>query len=255
MRKSVIRFASLTLLASMSLVGTSDRARAQTYPIDCAILLCLSGGWPASVPCVRARAVFIRRITPWPVEPPLQIWNCPMHASLRDTEGKNSAVRLYDIVERRGTLEAQSTLSDSSLLDRRLTGGRGAETEPAVLRWPESTPNPDRTMLRLAQAIASGKADIDIGGPEFDFVRSIQVWQVEYRHRYSDRHGCTEYDNARLGTYGVQGDYRWSRSSAHAAPAWMAVDLTCRPAAALYRAVGVAWRDHLGNPGREVVRY
>lgn len=24
-------------------------ARAQTYPIDCAILLCLSGGWPASV--------------------------------------------------------------------------------------------------------------------------------------------------------------------------------------------------------------
>ena len=29
-------------------------ARAQTYPIDCAILLCLSGGWPASVPCARA---------------------------------------------------------------------------------------------------------------------------------------------------------------------------------------------------------
>ena len=24
-------------------------ARAQSYPIDCAILLCLSGGWPASV--------------------------------------------------------------------------------------------------------------------------------------------------------------------------------------------------------------
>lgn len=56
-------------------------ARAQTYPIDCAILLCLSGGWPASVPCARARAEFIRRITPWPVEPPLQIWRCPMGAS------------------------------------------------------------------------------------------------------------------------------------------------------------------------------
>jgi len=45
--------------------------RAQSYPIDCAILLCPSGGWPAFIPCARARAEFIRRITPWPVEPPL----------------------------------------------------------------------------------------------------------------------------------------------------------------------------------------
>ena len=55
-------------------------ATAQGYQIDCAILLCLAGGWPASVPCARARAEFIRRITPWPVEPPLQIWRCPMRA-------------------------------------------------------------------------------------------------------------------------------------------------------------------------------
>ena len=255
MPKAVIRFTSLIILASMSFIGTADRARAQTYPIDCAILLCLSGGWPASVPCARARAVFIRRITPWPVEPPLQIWNCPMHASLRDTGSNDFEIRLYDASESRGTLGKQSALSDSSLSDRRLTGGRGTKTEPAVLRQPESIPKLDRTMLRLAQAIASGKADIDIGGPEFDFVRSIQVWQVEYRHRYTDRHGCIEYDNAQLGSYGIQGDYRWTRSSAHAAPAWMGVDLTCRPAAALYRAVGVEWRDYLGNPGHEVVRY
>jgi hypothetical protein len=63
-------------------------------------------------------------------------------------------------------------------------------------------------MIRLAQAIASGTADIDIGGQEFDFVRSIKVWQVEYRHRYTDRNGCIEYDNARHGFYGTQGDYR-----------------------------------------------
>lgn len=85
MLKPVTRFTSLIVFASMFFIGTADRARAQTYPIDCAILLCLSGGWPTSAPCARARAVFIRRITPWPVEPPLQIWNCPMHASLRDT--------------------------------------------------------------------------------------------------------------------------------------------------------------------------
>lgn len=51
---------------------------AQAYPIDCAILLCMAGGFPASAECSAAKAEVIRRITPWPVEPPLQLWNCPM---------------------------------------------------------------------------------------------------------------------------------------------------------------------------------
>ena len=37
---------------------------AKAYQVDCAILLCLAGGWPASAECAHARAVFIRRITP-----------------------------------------------------------------------------------------------------------------------------------------------------------------------------------------------
>lgn len=56
-------------------------APALAYPIDCAILLCLAGGFPASAECSAARAEFIRRITPWPIEPPLQLWNCPMRTS------------------------------------------------------------------------------------------------------------------------------------------------------------------------------
>src|SRR6056297_3476269 len=76
-------------------------ARAQTYPIDCAILLCLSGGWPASVPCARARAEFIRRITPWPVEPPLQIWRCPMGASHELDRSPNDTERLFEVLKRR----------------------------------------------------------------------------------------------------------------------------------------------------------
>ena len=75
-------------------------ARAQTYPIDCAILLCLSGGWPASVPCARARAEFIRRITPWPVEPPLQIWRCPMGASYESDRQSNNAGRIFEALYR-----------------------------------------------------------------------------------------------------------------------------------------------------------
>ena len=54
---------------------------ASAYPIDCAILLCLAGGFPASAECSAAKAEFIRRITPWPIEPPLQLWNCPMRSS------------------------------------------------------------------------------------------------------------------------------------------------------------------------------
>ena len=64
MPKALTRFVVLVALGSTSFFGTAERVRAQTYPIDCAILLCLSGGWPASVPCSRARAEFIRRITP-----------------------------------------------------------------------------------------------------------------------------------------------------------------------------------------------
>lgn len=51
---------------------------AVAYPIDCAILLCLAGGFPASAECSAAKAELVRRITPWPIEPPLQLWRCPM---------------------------------------------------------------------------------------------------------------------------------------------------------------------------------
>ena len=53
-------------------------AQSRAYPIDCAILLCLAGGWTPNPTCLAAHAEFVRRVTPWPVEPPLQIWRCPM---------------------------------------------------------------------------------------------------------------------------------------------------------------------------------
>ena len=68
-------FASLAVLG---LTAVSPANQADAYPIDCAILLCLAGGFPASAECSAAKAELIRRITPWPVEPPLQLWRCPM---------------------------------------------------------------------------------------------------------------------------------------------------------------------------------
>lgn len=74
---------SLTFAAACALAGAAASITpAQAYPIDCAILLCMAGGFPASVECSRAKAEVIRRITPWPIEPPLQLWRCPMSSGV-----------------------------------------------------------------------------------------------------------------------------------------------------------------------------
>ena len=117
-------------------------AAAQGYQIDCAILLCLAGGWPASVPCARARAEFIRRITPWPVDPPLQIWRCPMRPAL---QAPDPVARLHRLA--------------------------GFTPEPAVSRHPE------QETLQLAQAVGRG-GDIDVSGSVFAFIRSIDVFDA-----------------------------------------------------------------------------
>ncbi len=76
------------ILATVSLGASAafaSQAQALDYPIDCAILLCMAGGWPGQGDCIPARAEFIRRITPFPVEPPLQLWRCPMNAQPAST--------------------------------------------------------------------------------------------------------------------------------------------------------------------------
>ena len=47
--------------------------KAQAYDIDCAIMLCMAGGFPPSAVCARAYRTMIRRITPWPSRPPFGI--------------------------------------------------------------------------------------------------------------------------------------------------------------------------------------
>lgn len=68
--------AALALFALSTALSAAPQA--QAHPIDCAILLCLAGGFPPSAECTAAKVTMIRRITPWPVSPPLQLWNCPM---------------------------------------------------------------------------------------------------------------------------------------------------------------------------------
>lgn len=82
----------LSLLAITLASLISAPAPASAYQIDCAILLCLAGGFPPSAPCAAARAEMIRRITPWPIEPPLQLWRCPMRAEFSMSEPREKNV-------------------------------------------------------------------------------------------------------------------------------------------------------------------
>ena len=244
------RFAAIFIAVSMSLVGTADRTQAQTYQIDCAILLCLSGGWPASVPCSRARAEFIRRITPWPVEPPLQIWRCPMGASYQLDDSRGMRGRIYDILFDGTRRPLPQTFPVASLQD--------AKTPvPAVLsgNGSEHGQLPEGFALRFVQ----DRADIDISGPEFNFVRSIRVFDVRYaRQHESGRDGdCNRSAVVVLGTYGTQGDFSWRHSSLSALPeAHVGLERYGDHCPGIYhRSVFVDWRDYEGNYGFEQVNY
>lgn len=188
------------------------------YPVDCAILLCLAGGWPASAECSHARAVFIARITPWPIEPPLQIWNCPMRASFRSE--KQPMERLFDITVR-GEPEAPVSIPEMPL------------------------------ELQLVQ----DRADADISGPEFDFVRAIRVFEISYNQRRNSDGDCISSSSVFMGSYGAQGDYSRRRSRVPAVPAASALDIPANCGGYRHRSVFVEWRDYEGSYGYEEVHY
>lgn len=265
---------ALTVAATTAfgIAGAPQRAEAQTYQIDCAILLCLSGGWPASVPCARARAEFIRRITPWPVEPPLQIWRCPMGAAYTVDPDTLTSERIYEILfELDQTAPLQSFPDDEAGtpvtgIDGRLAGAPapvfqappltdGMEPQPAVFRMTGgvAAPLPEGFALQLVQ----DRADIDISGPEFNFVRSIRVFDARYVRQRETRDDCRRSATIYLGTYGTQGDFSWRRSSVGALPdAHVGTERYGETCPNIYhRSVFVEWRDYEGNYGFEQVNY
>ena len=218
MRRKILRLAvaaTLTLSGQVPLVTP-----AHAYPVDCAILLCLAGGWPASAPCAHARAEFIRRITPWPIEPPLQIWRCPMGASFSPRDAPRPTERLFEA------------------------------TLPSTLRRPSIPKGPAALEVQVTDG-----ADLDISGEAFDFVRSIRVYHIQFRQRLSEDGECNRTDATRLGSYGLQGNFRWRPSSASQVPPASNLRITERCRNFFYRAVFVDWRDHAGIYGSEEVRY
>ena len=240
---------SIAIALSFTGVAFTSRAQAQTYQIDCAILLCLSGGWPASVPCARARAEFIRRITPWPVEPPLQIWRCPMGTSYQADETESGYGRIYDILsDERNDLPLQSV----PVID----GSIASVLQNAILRRKGSFGAMSQS--DLVHRLIQYRADIDISGPEFNFVRSIRVFDVRFASQgKSDDEDCSRLAVVRLGTYATQGEFTWRRSSPTAMPdAHVGLERWGERCPSIWhRSVFVDWRDYDGNYGFEQVNY
>ena len=214
------RLSTLLCAGLLSLPATFlQPTRAVAYPVDCAILLCLAGGWPASAECAQARAVFIARITPWPIEPPLQIWNCPMRASFPVTEGP---------------------------LNRLLAIAFPAENTRPLF----SKPEPLSDLLRVQDA-----ADVDISDPAFDFVRSIRVFEITYQQRRNSDGDCYTWSAVYEGSYGEQGDYTRRRSSVSAVPEASDFGIPAGCGSYWHRSVFVEWRDVEGTYGHEEVHY
>lgn len=191
---------------------------AAAYPVDCAIFLCLAGGWPASPECSHARAVFIARITPWPIEPPLQIWNCPMRASFRSETGPMA--RLFDISVRR-------------------------ELVPMI-----SIPE-----IPLDLQLVQDRADVDVSDPAFDFVRSIRVFEITYHQRRNSDGDCVSQGIVYMGSYGQQGEYSRRRSSIATVPLASDFDVPDQCRDYRHRSVFVEWRSYGGTYGHEEVHY
>ncbi len=200
-------------------LSTASITPAAAYPVDCAILLCLAGGWPASAECAHARSVFIRRITPWPIEPPLQIWNCPMRASFKSE--RRPIERLFDIAFR-------------------------GDVAPAALSLPEVSADP---------ILVDAQADVDISDPAFDFVRSIRVFEITYQQRRSSDGDCNSWGTVYLGSYGEQGDYTRRRSNMSAVPEASDFGIPASCGNYWHRSVFVEWRDYEGTYGHEEVHY
>ena len=253
--------ATATLAAAASLAMPAQPA--QAYQVDCAILLCLSGGWPASTPCSMAKAEFIRRITPSPIEPPLQIWRCPMHATYPGSLERTPEQRLHDIALGEGVHSVQSPYDfvafGTSYRKHELPQHAAIS---AVLRRDTADSALSQELVQQVGNYSSenGVADIDISDPVFDFVRSIRVYSVEHMHqraRGKDNDDCQRSNRIRIGRYGQQGEFYWRDTDPSALPAafvgnegWGA---TCPYISR--RAVFVDWSDYQGNYGYEQVNY
>jgi hypothetical protein len=125
--------------------------------------------------------------------------------------------------------------------------------------WHLSDRGSDLTLLDHVLQLVQDRADIDISGPEFNFVRSIRVFDIRYvRQSESENTGdCNRSEVVILGTYGVQGDFSWQQSSVSFLPAaHSGIERYGEHCPEInHRSVFVEWRDYAGRYDFEQVNY
>ncbi len=98
MQKCIVSIA----IGFLATLGSPQKARA--YDFDCAIMLCMAGGFPPSAVCARAYRTMIHRITPWPSRPPFGICTfaaVPVELGRPGGEGEvNTALPEYEWLNR-----------------------------------------------------------------------------------------------------------------------------------------------------------
>ncbi len=154
-------------------------ATAQAYCIDHAILLCMAGGFPANAVCNQAKSVMIARVTPIPSTPPLQLWRCPLSASLnrQNNFGGNQIIKAAytNLASFPGVIKAQASLTDEFdfVNELRVIYGTGFNDEGSDRRsprWQSSIRVCDNTSRncvesRLGTGLGGGENG-DIGVPQ-----------------------------------------------------------------------------------------
>ncbi|WP_170432278.1 hypothetical protein [Ruegeria arenilitoris] len=250
----------LKLLGCTSAIALGFTAPAYAYPIDCAIFLCLAGGWPSSPDCNVAQTEFIRRITPLPVEPPLQLWRCPMGA----TSGSSNMSPMQ-------RLDAIKSLSANPLPEFPGTNGKTPQVVDVTYSqysWPmlddsdalKRAPLGERE-TQLATVGAGSPAfpepilaNVNLSAPDFDVVRSIRVWHVRhYSYKVREREGpCETRLDMDVGSYDENASFGWSDRALSPRPAWLPLRRKCP---SYYRGVGVEWSDSFGRYDYVLVPY
>lgn len=250
----------LKLLGCTSAIALGFTAPAYAYPIDCAIFLCLAGGWPSSPDCNAARAEFIRRITPLPVEPPLQLWRCPMGVTTGSAD-KSPMLRL----------DAIKSLSANPLPEFPGTYGNTPQVVDVTysrdswsmldvsdaLEWvPLGTrETPLATVGAGSPALSEPTlANVNLSAPDFDVVRSIRVWHVRhYSYKVREREGpCETRLDMDVGSYDESASFGWSDRAPGPRPSWLPLRRQCP---SYYRGVGVEWSDIFGRYDYVLVPY
>lgn len=248
----------MTLLGCTSALALGLSAPAEGYPIDCAIFLCLAGGWPSDPDCNAARAEFIRRITPMPVEPPLQLWRCPM--------GVASGLSQLTPMQRLEAIKAVSATPTPELpgeedaivveasLTSKLWSTSSADQNASWIPFGSLQTPLANTWIGSPALPVPTLTSVDLSSADFDVVRSIRVWDVRhYSYRVREREGpCSVRLDMVVGTYDENANFHWSDRALGPRPDWLPLRKNCP---SYFRGVGVEWSDIFGRYDYELVFY